>query len=65
MDEKMCADKRMGHHSYTLFTCCRLLSHLKYVDENVLLRLLGAANVLQDNGVVDALGVRLVQVICI
>lgn len=41
------------------------LSHLKYVNENVLLWLLGAANILQNDGVVDALGVRLVQVICV
>lgn len=43
---------------------CRSSSfYLKYVDENVLLGLLGAADVLQDNGVVDALGVWLVQVV--
>lgn len=40
-------------------------SHLKYVDEDILLWLLSAANIFQDNGVVDALGVRLVQVICV
>lgn len=37
--------------------------YLEYVDENVLLGLLGAADVLQDDGVVHALGVRLVQVV--
>lgn len=42
-----------------------LLSHLKYVNENIFLWLLGAANVLQDDRVVDALGIRLVQVICV
>ncbi len=40
-------------------------SHLEYVNEDVLLWLLGAANIFQDDGVVDALGVRLVQVICV
>lgn len=37
-----------------------LLSHLQYVDENVLFWLLGATDVLQDHGVVDPRGVRLV-----
>lgn len=39
--------------------------YLEYVDENVLLGLLGAADVLQDDGVVHALGVRLVQVVSV
>lgn len=40
-------------------------SYLQDVDEDILLWLFGAANILQDDGVVDALGVRLIQVICI
>lgn len=39
--------------------------YLEYVDKNILLRLLGAADVLQDDGVVHALGVRLVQVVSV
>lgn len=41
------------------------LSHLEYVNENVLFRLLGAPDILQDDGVVDALGVRLVKVVSV
>lgn len=41
------------------------LSHLEDVNENVLFRLLGAPDILQDDGVVDALGVRLVEVISV
>lgn len=37
--------------------------YLEDVDENALLGLLGAADVLQDDGVVHALRVRLVQVV--
>lgn len=55
--------------TYTEHSCilklCPTPSHLKYVNEDILLWLLGAANIFQDDGVVDALGVRLVQVICV
>lgn len=55
------------NHSLTRFVICVHDSlnsaHLKYVNENIFLRLLGAADVLQDDRVVDALGIRLVQVI--
>lgn len=41
----------------------RHMTHLQYVYKDALLRLLGAADVLQHDGVVDALRVRLVQVV--
>lgn len=41
------------------------LSHLQDIDEDVLLWLLGAADIFQYDGVVDALRVWLVQVISV
>lgn len=40
-------------------------SYLQNVNENILLWLLGAANIFQDDGVVDAFGIWLVQVVCV
>ena len=54
------------HEYHFLKQCLRasfIRSHLQDVDEDVLLRLLGTANIFQHDGVVDTLGVRLVQVI--
>lgn len=40
-----------------------LPSHLQDINEDILLWLLGAAHIFQDHGVVDTLGIRLVQII--